>query len=286
MKIMPRLLVLHAACVIIGVAVVLCAAGTLAQQTTAPEPKNWTAAEDHQHMMDQLGIKTLRPGPSGNEQAPNHANYDEATANPFPNLPEVLTLKNGRKVTTAGICWRQRRPEIVEDFEREVYGRIPARVPKVTWTVTQTADGVVGAYPVVGKQLVGHVDDSSYPLISVDIQLTLVTPAAAKGPVPVMIMFRGGGLPRAPGAPAPEGRAGFGPPPVAVSDPPATDQLIADGWGYALLSPASIQADNGAGLTRGIIGLVNKGQPRKRDDWGSLRAWAWGAARALDYLET
>jgi lysophospholipase L1-like esterase len=52
------------------------------------------------------------------------------------------------------------------------------------------------------------------------------------------------------------------------------------------INPGSIQADNGAGLTRGIIGLVNKGQARKPDDWGSLRAWAWGAARGLDYLET
>jgi hypothetical protein len=56
--------------------------------------------------------------------------------------------------------------------------------------------------------------------------------------------------------------------------------------GYVTLETNSIQADNGAGLTRGIIGLVNKGQPRKPDDWGSLRAWAWGAARGLDYLET
>jgi hypothetical protein len=48
----------------------------------------------------------------------------------------------------------------------------------------------------------------------------------------------------------------------------------------------SIQADNGAGLTRGIIGLANKGQPRKPDDWGALRAWAWGSSRGLDYLET
>ena len=62
--------------------------------------------------------------------------------------------------------------------------------------------------------------------------------------------------------------------------------MIADGWGYATIIPTSIQADNGAGLTRGIIGLVNKGQPRKPDDWGALRAWAWGAARGLDYLET
>jgi hypothetical protein len=63
-------------------------------------------------------------------------------------------------------------------------------------------------------------------------------------------------------------------------------QVLARGWGYALLSPYSFQADNGAGLTEGIIGLVNKGQPRKPDDWGALKAWAWGASRLLDYLET
>ena len=45
-------------------------------------------------------------------------------------------------------------------------------------------------------------------------------------------------------------------------------------------------ADNGAGLTQGIIGLCNRGQPRKLDDWGALRAWAWGASRALDYFQT
>ena len=215
---------------------------------------------------------------------PNQANYDEATANPFPNLPEVLTLKNGKKVTNAKTWWKQRRPEIVEDFEREVLGRIPQNVPKVTWTVTNQTEAKIGAYPVIGKQLVGHVDNSSYPAINVDIQMILVTPADAKGPVPVMMMFGFGALPGAPPPPGPAGR-GFGPPP-AGSDPPATEQLIADGWGYAYLNPNSVQADNGAGLTKGIIGLVNKGQPRKPDDWGSLRAWGWGASRGLDYLET
>ena len=246
-----------------------------------PEPKNWTAAEDRQNMMNQLGIKSLRPGPSGNESAPNHANYDESLANPFPQLPEALTLKNGKKVTSAKMWWEQRRPEIVEDFEREILGRVPRNVPKVTWTVAETVHEKVGAYPAIGKRVVGHVDNSAYPAIDVDIQLVLVTPDNGAGRAPVMVMFRPGGLPGAP-QPAFPGRGA----PPAGSDPPATEQLLADGWGYAFLSPASIQADNGAGLTRGIIGLVNKGQPRKPDDWGSLRAWAWGAARGLDCLET
>jgi hypothetical protein len=148
----------------------------------AVDTKGWMADQDHQNMMDQLGIKASRPGPSGIESAPNHANYDEATANPFPNLPHVLTLKNGKKVTTAAMWWNQRRPEIVEDFEREVLGRVPKNVPKVTWEVTKTVDRKVADHPVIGKQLVGHVDNSVDPEITVDIQMTLILPASAKKP--------------------------------------------------------------------------------------------------------
>jgi len=255
------------------------------------DTQNWTAAQDHQNMMDQLGIKALRPGPSGNDAAPNHANYDEATANPYLDLPDVLTLKNGKKVTTAEMWWRRRRPEIAEDFEREVLGRIPANLPKVTWEVTRTAEASVGGHPVIGKQLLGHVDSAADPEIKVDIQMTLVVPADAKGPVPVMMMFGGRTIPEvafpAPLFPGRAGVAGRGPimPPPAA-DPPATEQMIADGWGFASINPSSIQADNGAGLTKGIIGLVNKGASRKPDDWGALRAWGWGASRGLDYLET
>jgi len=259
---------------------------------TGTDTKNWTAEEDHQNMMNQLGIKALRPGPSGNESAPNHANYDEGTANPYPNLPDVLTLKNGKKVTKADVWWKQRRPEIVEDFEREVLGRVPKNAPKVNWEVTKTAEAQVGSHAVVGKQLLGHLDNSAYPDIKVDIQMTLVVPAGAKGPVPVMMMFGGRTIPEVafpapvfPGRGGAPGRApAFTPPPNA--DPPAIEQLIADGWGVATINPNSIQADNGAGLTKGVIGLVNHGQPRKPDDWGALRAWAWGASRGLDYLET
>jgi hypothetical protein len=265
------------------------ATSAAADSTNSPAPLNWTAAQDHRNMMEQLGITRLRPGPSGQTGATNSANYDEAKANPFPELPDVLTLKNGQKVTTPEMWWKQRRPEIVEDFEREVIGRVPKDVPKVTWTVVSNiTDGLVGSLSANGKQLIGHVDNSACPSIPVDIRMTLAIPTHAKGPVPVFMMFGGGfggdGMPRPVGSPPPTNRfGGFGGP---FKDPPSTEQLLAAGWGYATIVPGSIQADNGAGLTKGIIGLCNKGQLRKPDDWGSLRAWAWGAARGLDYLET
>ena len=238
-------------------------------------------------MMEQLGIVRLRPGPNGQPGATNSANYDPTKADPFPNLPDVLTLKNGQKVTTPEMWWKLRRPEIVEDFEREVIGRVPKEVPKVTWTVmSNITNGLVGKLAANGKQLIGHVDNSACPSINVDIRMTAVTPANAKGPVPTLMMlggFGGDGMPRQAGSPAPTNRfREFGGP---FKDPPSTEQLLAAGWGYATIIPGSIQADSGAGLTKGIIGLVNKGLPRKPDDWGSLRAWAWGAARGLDYLE-
>lgn len=248
------------------------------------DTKNWTAADDHRNMMQQLGIRALRPGPSGNESAPNHANYDEAKANPFPDYPELLRLKStGAAVTTPDMWLKQRRPEIIEDFDREVLGRVPANVPKVTWTVKRTVPDKVGPYPVIAKELVGHVEEPGNP-ITVDIELVVVTPAwTANTRVPAMIMFGRAALPS---APLPANMARFAAMMASNIDPPSTQQIIASGWGYAALNPGSIQADNGAGLTKGIIGLVNKGQPRKPDDWGALRAWAWGASRALDYLET
>lgn len=250
---------------------------------SSPTPVTMTTQEDHRQMMEQLGITKLRPGPNGNETAPNHANYDEALANPFPNLPELLTLRDGTSVKTADEWWKKRRPEIVEDFEREVYGRVPQNVPKVTWSVTETRDTTVAEIPVVEKKLQGRVDNSACPSIEVNVSMTLTTPKEAKGPVPVLMMYGFGfGFGGGRGGPPPGGPGrGFGPP-----GPSRSETLIKSGWGFAMLSTPSIQADNGAGLTRGIIGLTNKGQPRKPDDWGSLRAWGWGASRGLDYLET
>jgi hypothetical protein len=216
--------------------------------------------------------------------------------------------------------WKVRRPEIVEDYEHEVYGRIPENVPKVNWTVKVTDREFIrrGFIPVIAKEIIGHVDNSDYPLINVDIKMMLVVPANVKGPVPVLMMFGQPSFP-SPAQPSnddmetlnatfkelmvkinPEVKNIFEKYPAytpitkttinlfapQTGEASPTEQLLAAGWGYCTIDPNSIQADNGDGLTKGIIGLVNKGQPRKPDDWGALRAWSWGAARALDYFET
>lgn len=245
---------------------------------TAPTPL--TSEQDHQRMMELQHITSLRRGADGDPKSPNAANYDEAKANPDPHLPDPLVLENGSKVTDAETWWKRRRPEIVELFDREIYGRVPDNLPKVTWEVLSTSKEKNGDIPVVTKKLKGHLDNSSYPLVNVDIDLSVTTPENATAPVPVMIEL----------ALSPDVLAAlakrFPELFASVSGPSWQQQVLAKGWGYATYIPTSVQPDNGEGLALGVIGLVNKGQPRKLDDWGALRAWAWGASRVLDYLET
>ena len=284
---------------------------------SAKDPVTFTTEQDHQNMMDQLGIKHLRPGPSGDEKAPDHANYDDTKANPYPDWPDIMTLDNGAKVSSSEQWWKERRPQIVEDFEREVYGRIPANVPKITWSLGASETEYIGFKPVMATQLNGHVTTNASREIMVDVHAMLILPKGVHGPVPVLIMFAPARFP-APAQPGPDDLAKintalrgqlidqdpslanvFAKYPAfelvkAASFPPAPGTgpdervatLIADGWGVVLLDPNSVQADEGSGLTRGIIGLTSGAQPRKPDDWGALRAWGWGASRVLDYLET
>ena len=247
---------------------VLLLAFALASASAQNAPVTFTAQQDQENMMQQLGIKSLRPGPSGDERAPNHANYDESKANPFPNIPDALTFNNGQKVTTPE-QWQKRRAEIIEGFECCVYGRVPKDVPKVTWTVKTVDHEFVAFRPVIAKELIGHVDNSATPQIDVNIHMILVTPLSPK-PVPVLIMFGQANFP----APAEPSREEFSkmnaalkalliqqdpslketfekhpafepyaprpfsfPPMNADGDPPNEWELLADGWGFALLDP-------------------------------------------------
>lgn len=227
--------------------------------------------EDHQLMMQQLGIEELRAGPSGNPSAPNAANSDESKATPYSELPNPLLFDNGTKVKSKK-DWEKRKVELKEHFDSEVYGRIPEDIPGVTWEIVEEKDSLFGQVNARYKKLIGHVDNSSYPAIQVAIEMRMATPLESNTPVPLIMQFSWI-WPASMQRPKPEG-------------PTWQEQLLSEGWGFAMLIPTSFQADNGAGLREGIIGLVNKGQPRKLDDWGTLRAWGWGASRALDYFET
>ena len=226
------------------------------------------SAQDHQLMLKELGIDSLRPGPSGNPNDPNAANSDESKVVDY-SLPELLVFKDGSKVTSVSE-WEKRRQEIKEDFNAEVYGRFPENIPDVNWKVISRKDSIIGEYPVQVEELLGVVYNSAYPEIEVEIQMTLTLPKNSDKKVPVILKFDWN-FP-----------AGFN---LPEEENPWQEQLLAQNWGYASLIPTSYQADNGAGLRQGIIGLVNKGEPRKLDDWGTLKAWAWGASRALDYFE-
>ena len=254
--------------------------GAQATATKPASPPHLTSEQDHQRTMDLLHITSLRRGADGDPKSPNAANYDESKAGPNSKLPDPLLLKNGKPVTTARLWWGQRREEIAEDFNREIYGRVPDKTPKVNWEVVSTTKETNGGIPVITKKMIGHLDNSAFPSLTVGIDLTLTTPAYAGEPVPVMMEF---GL-------SPEVLAMLKQryPQMMAPGPGPTwqQQVLAKGWGYAEYIPTSVQADNGEGLAQGVIGLANKGEPRKLDDWGALRAWAWGASRTLDYFET
>jgi hypothetical protein len=274
-----------------------------------------SAAEDRQRLLDLLRLPTPGPFPPAAEDPNrpqfttqrgggnnwydedgniyvrsnwgNWSNYDESKANPYP-LPDPLVLKHGQPVRNPGTWWKQRRPEILNDFFSEVYGTIPANTPKVTWELTSTDPNALGG-TAISKTVVGRIDDSAYPAAAPSINITMYTPANAAGPVP-LIMVVGGGFGGRMGAPPaqPIQTQGSGARPggPGTLGGGALSQVLAIGWGYASVNTGAIQADNGAGLSAGIIGLVNKGQPRKLDDWGVLAAWSWGLSRALDYFET
>ena len=242
-------------------------------------------------MAPQVRAQVTQPaGTAGIAQSPARTNsgaakrgpYDESVANPYP-LPDPLRLKNGQPVKDATVWWQQRRPEILEDFRSQIYGRIPGNTPKITWQVTDIDTNAAGGL-AIKKTVVGQIDNSQYTNAHPSIHLTFYTPVHAAGPVPMMVVVVPG--PGGYGAPRPGHLNALSEP---QPDPPPGSplyQLLAIGWGYGTIEVGPIQNDYSGGLSSGIIGLMSRGRPRKPDDWGALSAWAWGLSRAMDYFET
>jgi len=270
----------------------------MAQYTLSTRPYNWipllafclfaapvlccqqadraTAASDRQAMLQQLAISSLRPPVS--QKA---ANYDEFRANLYPALPDPLRLNNGRPVRTARDWWQRRRPELLALFSQEVLGQVPAGAPKVHWKILSQSRETAAGIPITIKHLAGEIDNVSFPALQVSIDLLVVTPAEARRPVPLVMELAfsadnmallGRYFPEM----LPGGKGNEG--------PSWQEQVLNRGWGYAILLPTSLQEDSPLGLRRGVIGLTSHGLPRQPGDWGAIRAWAWGASRAMDYF--
>lgn len=257
---------------IAGIAAIVTATPVLAQM---PQRDVAAGQAEHARMLKSLGIKgPLRPGVDGyNKAAPNAVNDDEAKAGPFSLLPDPLRFPDGMPVPDAEAWTKARRPQIVAAFDSEVYGRVPKHAPKIAWSVVKETKAIRGGVPVVEKRLAGVADNSRASGIKVSLDLLVVTPEGKSGVPLILELGFPDGPPWARNRPPPPG-------------PDWRDLVIAKGWGYAILDPTSVQADDPAKLREGIIGLANRGRPRQPDDWGALRAWAWGVSRAVDYFET
>lgn len=203
-------------------------------------------------------------------------NYDDTEEGFFPGrdsyrvgtyTPISLTkMKNGKEIRTVNDWWKKRRPEIAHDVQESLYGFFPPeeKLPSVTFR-SMEFDGKKAGREYTQVNIIGQIDISSYPEIknAPMISATLRLPKGIDKPVPVMIM---------------------------ISWDMAIEQywsiMSEQGWGLCIFNPNAIQPDSGASLTDYLIGLVNKGNWRKPDDWGAIGAWSWGVSRLIDFLLT
>jgi len=253
--------------------VAACASGLLraADQTPAPTP---APAPPHRVALKDADGRTVYRAPTG-----HITNYYEDKVPPY-TLPDPLVLGNGQPVRDAATWFARRRPEILKLYEDDIYGRVPPNAPKVTFEVARTIPDAMDGRAVFKLVLIHFGDKPDGPTV----HLHLYLPAKAAGPVPLllhMVFFNNAPIPGEP-------------PPTPVPGRPAFHEagpiadFLAHGYGYATYRYSEIQPDHPDTFTEGVIGLtLAPGQTKPApDEWGTISAWAWGASRVLDYLET
>jgi hypothetical protein len=218
-------------------------------------------------------------------------NYDESKVGTY-TLPDALTLNNGKPVKDAKTWTNKRRPEILELFETQQYGRAPGRPADESFEVTEKGTPALDGTAIRKQATIYLTKDKT-----IAIHLLEYIPASAKKPVPLLLCINFGAIQNAvddPGiAPAqmvwdqktntkilPPKGPGFGRLNVAP--------LLAVGIGVATFYYGDVVPDYAAGFSNGIQALYLKpGQTKPApDEWGAVSAWAWGMSRVQDYLET
>lgn len=209
-------------------------------------------------------------------------------------LPDPLVMADGTKVTDT-TQWPARRAEILDLFRTHVYGRAPDRPEEMTFEVFDRDDAALGGKAVRRQVAVRFTGSGDGPRMD----LLLYLPAGAKGPVPTFLLlnFQGNhAVCEDPGIRLATSwmRAGKG-----VADHRATEKargvaakrfpiplILSRGYALATAYYGDIDPDYHDGFTNGVHGALGSPGTRGEDAWGSIAAWAWGLARALDYLQT
>ena len=219
----------------------------------AQPPHGWQASKE---TVDRLS----KPG--------NEFNYSEDKV-PAYTLPPLLVANEGVKVTDFSTWMKIRRPEILEMFRENVFGRIPETPYTKSFKVVHLDKEALNGTATL-KQVEITITSGTKSLI---IHLTVYTPDHAKKPVPLFLLMDNWTDEKQ--LPSWKKRDEFWP----------VKEAIDRGYGMAEFGSSDIDPDNFDNFKDGIHGILDK-NPRPDDAWGTLAAWAWGASRCLDYLLT
>ena len=225
-------------------------------------------------------------------------NYNEALV-PVYTLPDPLVGSDGRRVESARDWRERRRPEILELFSREVYGRTPVYRGTPRIEVLEVDPGALGGVATRKQLAVFPLGDRSGPRF--DLLLYLPNHATKPAPAFLGLNFNGNHSVHAdPGIllssrwirTAPDGgvvdnRATEAARGTASSRWPV-ERILARGYGLATLYCGDLEPDHAQGWKDGIRAALSPQGAETvwaPDAWGAIGAWAWGLSRALDALE-
>jgi len=195
-------------------------------------------------------------------------NYYEEKV-PVYTLPDVLKTSDGREVNSSSLWNTFRRPEIIEMFRENVYGRVPETPYQQSFKIVNLDKNALDGAATL-KQIDITITADSKKLV---IHLTLYTPNNARKPVSTFLLIDN------------RGPANTDPTRKIKSEFWPVEEAIARGYGMAVFYNADVDPDNFDDFKNGIHALLDK-KPRPADAWGTIAAWAWGASRCLDYLIT
>lgn len=186
-------------------------------------------------------------------------------------LPDPLRTLDGRTITTVAEWEKIRRPELLELFRAQVYGRVPDTAYTQAFRVVSENSGALGG-AATRKEIEITVSARGKALA---IRLFLFTPNHATSPVPAFLLMGNSSVDHY--DPAVARPSGYWP----------VETGIARGYAMAAFWSWDADPDQKADVDfkDGAHALLDAG-PRQPDSWATIAAWAWGMSRCLDYLVT